>query len=564
MCSLENEQLRFQYICLGCFSNGHENQTHKNTHSYRVINMTELETFDGWNLHQEIKRINKLADYHEITHFKKITEQKSNLIPNEYVLSIDDFEHEECIEHSDNWLSLLNDNYERLDPIRVNKNRVKTTQVLFKDVNINDFSSTGYNNRNLTSPNFSLIRPQILSKQYRLMNGYRPARNDFETEYNDKFELNYIADLDFESVFTENEENDGSELETSSSEIEVEELGCQNVETYSEEDCQIENLLKLEILRSYNDLLRERDERKRFVRRFGLMSELTQNEYALTLLMNKNLNNSLKNYLPFTKHQKFDHYYIQDCFTHLQKIKTDSQWSPMQKFHRLFNDLDNFTKCVELFAHQAYLKKKLDDLREYRANGVRSLKHVSIYKNLKLKRLNRASSVHLGSLLTVLNRYDDYSDSFYCKTICQDWFKKLALSDKNFKPKYLTNDSNHKENEAEKAQFADSPDISSPKNPSAYPASHLKYKNNPLKIENYPDWEKLDEDEREFCRVARVQPSVYLRVKAILVLENTKAGFCTYARARKIAGIDVNKTRLIHSLLLKLELIKATQPQEQK
>ena len=84
-------------------------------------------------------------------------------------------------------------------------------------------------------------------------------------------------------------------------------------------------------------------------------------------------------------------------------------------------------------------------------------------------------------------------------------------------------------------------------------------KNNPLKIENYPDYDKLsDEDEKEFCRVARVQPAVFLRVKSILLLECSKAGFCSYSRARKIAGIDVNKTRLIHNLLVNNATIKAS------
>jgi len=83
-------------------------------------------------------------------------------------------------------------------------------------------------------------------------------------------------------------------------------------------------------------------------------------------------------------------------------------------------------------------------------------------------------------------------------------------------------------------------------------------KNNPLKIENYPEYEKLqDDEEKEFCRAARVQPSVFLRVKTILLLECSKAGHCSYSRARKIAGIDVNKTRLIHNLLVNNNVIKA-------
>ena len=61
----------------------------------------------------------------------------------------------------------------------------------------------------------------------------------------------------------------------------------------------------------------------------------------------------------------------------------------------------------------------------------------------------------------------------------------------------------------------------------------------------------MNEDEKEFCRVARFQPTVFLRVKTVLLMENEKAGFCNYSRARKIAGIDVNKTRLIHNFLIK-------------
>ena len=84
----------------------------------------------------------------------------------------------------------------------------------------------------------------------------------------------------------------------------------------------------------------------------------------------------------------------------------------------------------------------------------------------------------------------------------------------------------------------------------------VKHKNNPLKIENYPDYDKLNEDEREFCRVSRIQPAVFLKVKTILITENQKSGQCTYSRARKIAGIDVNKTRVIHSFMISNKLIK--------
>ena len=54
------------------------------------------------------------------------------------------------------------------------------------------------------------------------------------------------------------------------------------------------------------------------------------------------------------------------------------------------------------------------------------------------------------------------------------------------------------------------------------------------------------------------QPTVYLKAKEIICLENQINGSCSYSRARKIAKIDVNKTRVIHNFMLKVGLIKAS------
>lgn len=76
-------------------------------------------------------------------------------------------------------------------------------------------------------------------------------------------------------------------------------------------------------------------------------------------------------------------------------------------------------------------------------------------------------------------------------------------------------------------------------------------------FDNDPEAIKLYDEEKEFCRLSRIQPTVYLRVKQIIILECNKVGHVTYSRARKIASIDVNKTRKIHNFLLHLNLIKA-------
>ena len=41
------------------------------------------------------------------------------------------------------------------------------------------------------------MRPYEHTTQFRKMNGYRPARGDFETEMIDNFEMKFIANLDF-------------------------------------------------------------------------------------------------------------------------------------------------------------------------------------------------------------------------------------------------------------------------------------------------------------------------------------------------------------------------------
>ena len=58
--------------------------------------------------------------------------------------------------------------------------------------------------------------------------------------------------------------------------------------------------------------------------------------------------------------------------------------------------------------------------------GLRSLKFVPMYKNLKLKRLNRTHSFHLASLITSLG-----TNKSSAKSQCQEWFKQFVLVEKN-------------------------------------------------------------------------------------------------------------------------------------
>jgi hypothetical protein len=521
-------------ICLSCFSSGRENEWHKNDHPYRVVNLQRIRTFHKWNAFEELELSEKFSLNPSL--ISKLSMSENDSKRQEIDLegfSIGRFNQDECIRHLENWFRLFQNNAaNQTDELKLYKSRFRLTMVPFKEAFSNEASNY-----------LSTIRPAPNSKLYRLMNGYRPSRGDFETEHNDKFEQNHIANMLDEQDLNEMLFDDSDELE--------------------DNDYFIECKLKTSVLHIYNRLIQERWERNQFVKNFGLLNEVLQQDYKSTIAHPKTSSNPLR---PLLK--SFDPK-VESSTLNLQKINVDSlhNWTLPIKFHRLFANYDDYLKCAELLNHYGLLKKRLDDLREYRSNGIRSLKHVGIYKNYKLKRINRVATVYMASLLTSMNRFDVKSINSepalqMAKQQCYEWFRKLVVSEKSLTPKTSSSD-----NSTLNATSAANPvaaagttatattSNTSPSIPMSYPATQMKHKHNPLKIENFPDSDKLDEDEKEFCRVSRIQPSVYLRVKAILVLENKKAGYCTYSRARKLACIDVNRTRLIHNLMIKLDLI---------
>ena len=217
------------------------------------------------------------------------------------------------------------------------------------------------------------------------------------------------------------------------------------------------------------------------------------------------------------------------------------------KFYRLFQSSESLTKYIELVKYQNELKKRLNELNEYHNNGIKRFKHVDLYKKMKAIRENRNKNSYLSSLLTTVIRHDAKDNKLNAYN-CKEWIKKFINEEREFE-NFIFNDKIYINDIATASNSTQST--------SASLISQQKYKNNPLKIENYPEADKLNDEEKEFCRLSRIQPTVYLRVKQIIILECNKAGYVTYSRARKIASIDVNKTRKIHNFLLHLNLIKA-------
>lgn len=205
-------QCRMTYICLECFSIGVEKEEHRNFHEYKLVNLRDILSFDSWDLFREMELLDKIS--------------KNECLVDDWWL------------HQEKWFDFFKPQTNFINEKKLYENRVKTTQCQLKEINLNDFN-------NLNMFNLTSIRPLVHSKQYRQMNGYKPARGDFETEYNDRFELKYLADLDFEF---------GVNRESLEEEIDVEED--------TEEDYAIEDELKICILKSYNNLLKDREEKK--------------------------------------------------------------------------------------------------------------------------------------------------------------------------------------------------------------------------------------------------------------------------------------------------------------
>lgn len=512
------------YICLECFSQGLENQIHKNQHQYKVCNLNRVKTFNNWNLQQELSLIENSScliqnDWSTI----------SNSVNTGTTLAIDKKLPFECRQHFDEWLNMLSTDHNLETSYEINND----LELLCGD------SSFKMRENDINPP-----RPTVHTLQYRRMSGYRAARGDFETEFNDNFEFKHISDIDYDYEVAAavgdvaggvcaniNDYEDDQDTDTDVSDDSVSKI----------EHDELENELKMAIIDSYRDVIKKRYELKEFIRDFGLLNELAINS------MNSNISTNSTNTTSTAA----------KWAAKLHQYQQQTQNVVPLKYYRLFKNSQKLDEYVELINYKNNLNARLNELNEYHSNGIKRFKHVDKYKKLKQKHFNRNKSAYLSSLLTTVIRHD-VKDKKLNATNCKEWLKKLVLDEKEkFKISLLSGVESEITNDNSFGDLVVKPQIKSTQ--SASMISQQKHKNSPLKIENYPEADKLNDEEKEFCRVSRIQPIVYLRVKEILILDCNKNGYVTYTRARKIASIDVNKTRKIHNFLLHLNLIKATE-----
>jgi transcriptional adapter 2-alpha len=505
------------HLCLKCFSTGMESQQHKSDHDYQVIDLKSIKTFDNWNVYQEIQ-LNSflLDDRHSLAKFSSSSEKCTSLI--QYInkfsqVDVKDnrpFSYDECLKHVEKWFQVLTNKQQILHQKPSNE----LTKICLKELEL--FST---DSQNLIPP-----RPKLHSSAYRLLNGYKPARGDFETETNDGFEMKLIADMDFEESFTNVSDLNFDELFNKI----VNETECGNNESIECDDSQLEACLKLSIVDSYSQLIKQRYERRAFVKEHGLI-QVISNQVKQSL---KSLNESIS----LRSSQEGLPERVVEGLYDLNMTKTE-QIQPFRlapKYRTIIKNPDDFVKISELFSYQNELVHRLREMLEYRANGITSMRSADLFKKLKLKRLNRVHTVHTANLLSTFRRLAGNAGNSLEEVMHKEilnWFRQFIAFEKNLIDKNLN----------------------------LFASSQLKYKNNPLKVEDYPENDKLNEEERETCRISRIQPAIFLRVKGILMLEDSLNGHCSYSRARKIAGIDVNRTRVIHTHLVKVGLITANE-----
>ena len=315
-------------ICLECFSNGLENEQHRNDHAYRVINLKNFVTFQEWNVYDEIQ-LNLKASNNKLGELEQTTitnEEKSRFEPSETRLK-----------HLESWFDLFEVSNNSKLTRKHKKSRLRSTMVLYKEPNVN--------NQTDMSLNLNSIRPAVHSKLYRLMSGYRAARGDFETESRENFEFKHRADMDYGQI------NDLSSYECN--------LIDDDINVDSIDDDSFVNAFKVSALGSYKNLIRERYEKKKFIREFGLLPDLIEKSIGLksSFPIGAAKPSSIQ-YLPQLRPGE-QLCTVTDNISHLRKLNTDSvhYWNLPSKFITLFSDYESYAKSSELLNHFGYVFK---------------------------------------------------------------------------------------------------------------------------------------------------------------------------------------------------------------
>ena len=275
-------------ICLNCFSSGLEKAAHLNDHPYKVINMNEMITFDAWSVQQELDLIEQLETTNDVFFLNSLTDP----LTLSHLEKWQSYFVDHTSDYSEEFERFVNDFYSVKTSHRIN---------MFKRVEIEQSA-----NRSIP------IRPQELSNLYKKMNGYRAARGDFETEMNDKYELKIAADINPADTCSEETEED------------------------NEEHVVLESELISALVDSYQNLISERYERKKFIKKFGLLNDCyNSNQLLLTQFGDQIVKCDGEN-----------------------RLKTAN----VIKLQKFFENYEGYIKFLEVYNHQNCLVKRIEEL----------------------------------------------------------------------------------------------------------------------------------------------------------------------------------------------------------
>lgn len=261
--------------------------------------------------------------------------------------------------------------------------------------------------------------------------GFMPGRGEYEQEWENEFELNYLKDF---SLTTGEEEHD----------------------------------LKMALLHHYCSVIEERQARRLFAQ---------------------------------------NNHYTKDFKKTLQSERSKSRTeqkvlSHLRPFARFLSAVD-FDLLVAGCVEEEELRRRIQQLQEYRRCGLRSFSQVQLFEQDQ-KHLD----LYLkggGSIMSILEPYTSH---------------------------HTQSTSN---NTSQPGTFAQ---------PQSRKASA------PLNISNMEGYELLSEKERHICSILRLYPRLYLSIKDTLIREYLKHGFLRRAQARAAVKIDVNKTSKLYDFFV--------------
>lgn len=170
-----------------------------------IILKGRIETFDGWTVQQELQLLNILEDTKCDIQLSNLSSIETNWSKISKVLNVNPFPQNNLNEfytHVEAWLNMIyNKPDNQISSICSNSIEKLTNEFYTVKNAIKSGSKKSETSKDLESGSCKNMpmRPYEHTIQFRKMNGYRPARGDFETEFMDNFEMKFVSNLDFET-----------------------------------------------------------------------------------------------------------------------------------------------------------------------------------------------------------------------------------------------------------------------------------------------------------------------------------------------------------------------------